>query len=282
MTEASKSPRRPYEKSTRRRELAELLLNAGYEILVAEGMGLGASELTFKRVLDHIEQTEGRKINPGSVYDRLWIDVADYQADVLAMAADNSQQRSQEWHDTEEAIDGVLAAADTTTESGRAQFIKEIARVAGKRNADSIASSNHWPLWTAVWAMYTLDNGRTTGPGSESIRAGLRDSYEATTSHYRNQYEALMTLGQIAPRSDAIPEVDDAVLVFTRLLNALAEGVALRRRYEEAETTGFNLPTGPQAEDEEWDLFGIGAWAIVRGLFAHSESGDFLTSHQPR
>ena len=64
-----------------REELREIVLEAGRDVLLSEGLGTGAEHLSFKRVLSHVERTRGIRVTNASVIGRIWVDMADYQAD---------------------------------------------------------------------------------------------------------------------------------------------------------------------------------------------------------
>ena len=269
--------RQPYQKSARRQKLAALLLDAGRELLLNEGLGLGATDLSFKRVLDHIEATRDIRISPGSVYDRLWVDVRDYQLEVLALAASGTRFRREEWDETQAAIERVLEQSDLRSERGRARCVKELARVAGRVNAELIAESADWTLWTAIWALYSLDQQRTADAGAEQIGEALSATYRQSSEHYRELYRGLVPVAKIQHCADVFPDDETAITLFARLLNALAEGSALRQRYEDGQAGTIELPTGEDGQMEEWDLFGLGAFLLARGVFCHQGSSDFLS-----
>ncbi|MBV8462367.1 MAG: hypothetical protein JO368_03680, partial [Acidimicrobiales bacterium] len=70
-----------------REELRELLVNAGVELLIDEGLGSGAGHLTFKRVFEWLEQNAGVRVTNASVIGRIWDNQSDYQTDVLVAIA---------------------------------------------------------------------------------------------------------------------------------------------------------------------------------------------------
>ncbi|HEY5109180.1 MAG TPA: hypothetical protein VII96_06170, partial [Acidimicrobiales bacterium] len=73
----------------RRDELKELLVEVGLDLLIEEGLARGTERLTFKRVFDRAADERGVRVTNASVIGRIWTDMADYQADVLAAALKN-------------------------------------------------------------------------------------------------------------------------------------------------------------------------------------------------
>ena len=68
-------------------EIRALMMTAGTELLEEEGLGIGAVDLTFKRVFDRVLATSGVRLTNGSVIRRVWENQAEFQDDVLAAIA---------------------------------------------------------------------------------------------------------------------------------------------------------------------------------------------------
>src|SRR4051794_29004890 len=117
----------------RREDLRELLLSAGAEILLEEGVGCGVDHLSFGRVFERIEARHGRRITRSSVYDRLWTSQADYQFDVLARVV--TSRPAIEAH-TYERIGLVLEAADVSSEDGRVAALHELCQLAVEQHVN--------------------------------------------------------------------------------------------------------------------------------------------------
>src|SRR5665213_2590812 len=79
-----RGPRKP---RLSRDELRALVLSAGRAILQEEGIETGTDNLTFKRVFEQVERTEGIQLTNASVIRRVWENQADFQADVLSAVA---------------------------------------------------------------------------------------------------------------------------------------------------------------------------------------------------
>ena len=63
------------------------LIAAVRAILDEDGLGIGAGDLTFKRVFDHVEATTGVRLTNASVIRRVCENQEEFQADVLAASA---------------------------------------------------------------------------------------------------------------------------------------------------------------------------------------------------
>src|ERR1700734_1429918 len=79
----------PDDRTTRRsrEEIRLLMMTAGLDLLAEEGLGIGAEELTFKRVFDRVEASTGKRLTNASVIRRVWTNQAEFQDDVLSAVA---------------------------------------------------------------------------------------------------------------------------------------------------------------------------------------------------
>ena len=70
----------------------------------------GAESLTFKKVFDRVAQDEGVRLTNASVIPRLWLNQAEFQADVLAALA--VEESEGEIDLTVDAVIPILDGAD--------------------------------------------------------------------------------------------------------------------------------------------------------------------------
>ena len=248
-----------------RSELRELILEAGYEVLLADGLGLGTDALTYKRVFDHLEQTQGIRVTRGSVHERIWDSQREFQLDVLTRAArwDATYSMGQ----TSEAVAGILATADLDTPEARSQALKEAIRVGARVNLEASESDDMWKLWEGVAAVISVQKG--IAADIDPIRAEVNASYKATTDTLVSFFDSMIDTLGLGVRPELGLTKDDAVRKYAMAVTALSEGSSLRRRYATEYTFEFDLPTGPNGEREIWDLFSLGFWALSVFFFEH-------------
>jgi hypothetical protein len=70
-----------------RADLKELMLDAGVVVLDELGVEVQISSVGYARVFEHLERTAAVKVTYGSVHERIWDSVQDYQLDVIERAA---------------------------------------------------------------------------------------------------------------------------------------------------------------------------------------------------
>jgi hypothetical protein len=244
-----------------REELRALLLQTGRTVLIEEGLGAGATTLTFKRVFERVEVETGLRLSNASIIRRVWANQADYQADVLASVA--AEDGLGEFDKTIQALGPLIDGLDLSTPEARDRSLREVCRVGGAANIFMLLESPNWSLWIAVWALATADSLRGDQQqirNQQRIRAALLDGYDGFTKLWEGAYRALAAVLGMRVRTP---------LTFRQLtvaVGALAEGCSLRQRVDR-QMLKILRPTGPKGEDQEWTLFAIGLEALLQQFF---------------
>lgn len=74
-------------KRRKRADLKHLVLDAGYDLAVSQGLGAGLETDTYASVFDYLERSSGVRVTRGSVHERIWNSQRDFQIEVLAKLA---------------------------------------------------------------------------------------------------------------------------------------------------------------------------------------------------
>ena len=172
-----------------REEIRVLLLETGRSILREEGPGSGAEVVTFKKVLERLEEEIGIRLTNASVIRRVWENQAEFQADLLVTIA--LEENQEEIDLTVGAVVPILSDADLTTVESRHAVMRELCRVGGAANLQAMRLSDNWPLWISVWGI-----ARTAQPVEEreKIRAALLAGYDAFNDRIEDAYLAITAL----------------------------------------------------------------------------------------
>ncbi len=240
-----------------REELREMLVSAGVDILLEEGLGSGAGHLTFKRVFEWLEQHTGVRVTNASVIGRIWDNQAEYQTDVLVAIA--STDGSEVLESVFRALQPLLARFDRTTVEGRWAALREMARVGGAAHVDLLANSTRWQRWVGVWALVMSGGGSDGGPAGP-VADALRRGSDAVTQRFERAYERMLSSFGFRLRAPL------TLRQLTTATGALAEGCALRYGVDPASTRRIRRPTGPGGAEQEWTLFSVGVEALVRAF----------------
>jgi hypothetical protein len=243
-----------------REELRTLLLEAGRVQVLDEGLGVGVQSLSFKKVFDRIEAETGQRLSNASVIGRIWHNQADYQADVLAKIAVTDGLG--EFDSTINALAPLIDNLDVSTPEARARALSEVCRIGGRANILRLLESPNWSVWIAVWVLAVgsdAHDGEQIGY-QQRIRDALLRGYEGFTSLWEVAYVGLAELVGMRIRAPL------SVRQLSVAVGALAEGCSLRQRVD-PDLGGILRPTGPDGEDQEWTLFGIGLEALIMHFF---------------
>ena len=239
-----------------REELRELLIAIGMSILHEEGLGTGAEGLTFKKVFDRLDAESGIRLTNASVIRRLWLNLADFQSDVLEAIA--FEENEDEIDLTVEAVGPVLDTADLRTPELRERTMRELCRVGGAANMQAVRSSDNWPLWISVWTVASL------GKESEHrkrIEAALVSGYESFSERIESVYQAMITFVGFRLRKPL------TMHQFSVAADSLGQGFGLRDRFDGTSAEPTFRPTGPKGQPQEWTLFAIAFEALVFHFF---------------
>lgn len=258
----------PKSKHTRD-ELRSLLLSAGREILLEEGLETGSVNLTFKRVFDRVEDRTGVRVTNASVIRRVWHNQAEYQADVLvAIARDEGRPETSL---TVQAVQALFDRVDLSSPQARATALSEVCRVGGTASSEAIAGSANWSLWIATVAVATA-----TGPPGQRqrIREALWDGVETVTKFWEQNLE------QIVGRLGLRLRPGLTMRQFTRAVTSYAQGCALQQRIS-GRIERITRPTGPDGEDQEWTLFAAGLEGMFHQFFEPEPEPDHAPGVPP-
>jgi hypothetical protein len=238
-----------------REDLRLLLLEEGRRVLLEDGLGPNASNLTFKKVFERVEARTGVRITNASVIRRVWDNQSEYQADVLAAIAQDETRN--EVGSGEDAILAALVDLDLSTPDARSRALREICRVGGNATNAAIHDSPNWPLWITVVSMATAT---ATPEQQQRIKLALINSYKSVYQDRTTIFEAMMPVFGMRLRPPW------SVEQFTVAVTAFSEGCSIRQHITE-ETETIHRPTGPDGEDQEWSLLSVGIEALVHQFF---------------
>lgn len=108
----AKKKRRP------RAELKELMLQGGVEVLQDLGVETQLSSVSYAKVFEHVERTQGVRITYGSVHERIWNSLQEYQLAVIERAGVWDQSTSGDhdysWADWLQTMVALSSATDET------------------------------------------------------------------------------------------------------------------------------------------------------------------------
>ena len=234
-----------------RDELRDLVLQAGRDVLLSEGLGTGAEHLTFKRVLAHVEATTGIRVTNASVIRRIWDNQEEFQLEVIRTIVDD--QGDAEVEATSEAFDEALAIMDLSTPELRRASLAELIRVTCARYIESAAGSG--AAIQMALATYMSANLHTSA-GSPLVEP-FQTTNDRLTVEYMELYKAGLEL--VGWRVKPGLSLEDGAAT----VSALAEGVLMRKIAEPAVLATITQVRPMDGAVVEWTLLAIGMDQIV-------------------
>ncbi len=224
----------------------DLLVGAGRAILEEEGLAVGAGDLTFKRVFDHVEATTGARLTNVSVIRRVWENQEDFRADVLASIA-STADASGELDRTFEVLAPLLDTSDLSSPETRIRSLCELARVGGEAGMRARLETRDWSLWIGVWVLVL-----TTAPTGRNrrIRDALTGGLLTATDEWEHLFAGLCAHLGLRVRAPL------TLRQFTVAVSAMVEGIALRQGGD-PDLPMIGRPTGPDGSLQQWTLFGV-------------------------
>ena len=254
----------------RREQLRQLLIDVGLDLLLDEGLARGTERLTFKRVFERVNEERGVRVTNASVIGRIWSDMADYQADVLAAALENVDQSGVE--ETIQASANALAVADLDRLAGRRAAVTEVVRVTCAAHLEALTLSR-----TASLTIGLRGLGVSRLPSDEGAPAAesLRRAYEM----YCIRWD--FALGRAFEVLGVRMRPGVGIRQLSMLAISLAEGSTIWDRVDPTMSRQLLLPTGSEGEKQEWTLFALGLDALVWQLAELDEDWTSGSSGNP-
>ncbi len=235
-------------------ELRELVLASGRGILRSQGLGTGVERLTFKKVLDHLQETEGIRITQASLIRRVWTNQEEFQRDVVESIIRDESER--EISSVGDSLSGTFARIDLSSPEMRRASLAELIRA----STEDYLSLTDSPLSTIQTALIACALAGGDAGTDDEFLAIIGRATERLTHFYVELYEsALEFIGFRVRPGMRIEQMAITIL-------SLGEGSLLRRSTNPDVFDPIVLPRELDGMDVDWDLFGFGVKAIVEAF----------------
>lgn len=234
-----------------REELRDLVLDAGREVLLSEGLGTGAEHLSFKRVLSHLAAARGIRVTNASVIGRIWENQEEFQLDVVSSVA--GIQGDEEVAVTLDAFLPVLGLIDTSTPERRRASLAELIRVSCDRYISAASTSLNAIQMALITYVAASKSSGADNPLIESFRVINR----RLTERYAEMYSiGLQACGWRVREPFTMYDV-------ATLVSAVAEGILMHRLVDPGSFRPVVRPSPVAEGDVEWNQLGVTMDALV-------------------
>jgi len=230
------------------------VLASGREILRSQGLGTGVERLTFKKVLDHLQETEGIRITQASLIRRVWTNQDDFQRDVIESII--SEEGEREVGFVSDSLLETFARIDLSSPEIRQASLAELVRVSTQ---DYLVLTGS-PLSTIQTALIACALAGGNAGADDQFLTMFEEAAARLTRHYSELYgSALEFIGFRIRPGMRIKQMVVAILSF-------GEGSLLRRSTSRDAFAPIALQRELDGVDVDWDLFGFGVKAIVEAF----------------
>ncbi len=242
-----------------REALRELMLSAGRDILVEDGLGIGPETLTFKKAFARVEARTGIRITNASVIGRVWTNQEEYRSEVVGRTAAAILNAESDLLDDDyvrlyQGVVDVLGQVDLSTTAGRQSVLREMIRQTNGRGAGGQNDGPSTAVRTIVWMMAAF-----SGPETRSNEQ-LQASYGQVLAAYMHLDQQVASTFGVRLRPGL------SLRTFSQAHLALIEGSVVRRGVSEEPEPAL-LPTGPGGSLQEWNHVALSTEALVRLYF---------------
>jgi len=253
-----------------RDETRALMLDAGMEVLLRDGINLGASTLRYADAFELLKNERDIKVTRGSVHERIWSSQEAWQFDVLAASINSSEaiRRSA----TNTAVAEHIAELPVDTETERWNLLAESCRVGSHAFLKTIEDHPPVRLFPTVIAAWKASANNVAE--YDQLSRLLAETQRSAVQDLQDGLTGLLELADLEVEPSHGLSFNAAVRFYSVNTTALAYSHTLRSLHDPAlaEPISARCPDGAQ---RDWNHLGLGNWLVARGLFRtrHREAG---------
>ena len=256
-----------------------MVVAAGVEIFLRDGIGLQAESLTYAKVFDHIRETRDIRLHRATVHPDLWDSQDRFRSDVLAEAARYGIDESLSVMKQAMAAQRVTRRPDGSVNVRQLILDNSLATVSAQMNV--AATSPVYKRWQSIKAaaLSPMPNDRM-----DVIRAAINTRYEEMLDVFGDTYRSVLPLVGLRVNPELRMSDDQAYHLFSAICATLSSGSDFNIGAG-AELAARKVPL-PRADDsgrcDLWPIPAIGALAALDLLFVPVDgSGQDGSTAQP-
>ena len=241
------------------------MIEAGVEVLLRDGIGVGATTFRYRDAFARLAD-DGIKVTRGSVHERIWSTQLAWQLDVLSeLIARNDQERRLA---IANAITEPLLALPTETMAQRQLVMAEAARLGGLVFVDSVTTNTSYRLFPALVAAWKASNADL--PEHDRLGEILRDLQRMATQRFRSEVTVLVGHLDLRANPDCGLDLSETLRAYCAISTSLAFAHATRLGADPALSDDI-MATCPDGETRRWNILGLSNWMVGRQLFVDRE-----------
>lgn len=243
------------------------MLEAGVEVLLRDGITLGASTFRYADAFELLQEEHGIRVTRGSIHERIWSSQEAWQLDVLT--ASISKTMAGRRLAVSGAVTERLGEMPMATATDRLNVLAETFRVGSLAFLDSVDVDPSYRLFPVVVAAWKASTNNV--PEFDDLGRLLAEVQQIATQDLQQEMTELLSAVQFDGAPQRGMTLKAAIRVFCINATALAYSHTLRCRHDPVLLERFQARC-PDGEHRPWNHLGLGLWLIARGLF--SDRGD--------
>lgn len=255
-----------------RDETKNLMLDAGVEVLLRDGIGIGASTFRYRDAFELLA-TRGIKVTRGSVHERIWSSQLAWQLDVLSELIERNEEERQ--LKLADAIGSRLASMPTATSIERQTVFSEAARLGSLIFIEEVVDTPAYRLFPTLVATWKASANDI--PERQRLGEILSQNQQRATDRLRADLLGLITYLDMRPHPRRGLDRDEAIRAFCATSSAIGYSHTIRIGDDPRLTDDVMMP-GPDGVVRRWNLLGVANWIIGRQLFVDREWSADQTS----
>lgn len=248
-----------------RDETRTLMLEAGSDVLLRDGIGFGASTFRYADAFALLREERDIKVTRGSVHERIWSSQEAWQLDVLAASIERNEAGRRSFVDA--AVIERFSELPVETPVDRLNALAESCRVGSLTFLETVEANPSFRLLPTVVSAWKASSNPL--PEFDRLGAMLIEIQRATYGELRSSMAVLLTALQLDGPAARGLTFDDAVGAYCINATALAYSHTLRSRHDPVLMQRISA-RGPDGEHRPWNHLGLSLWLIARGLFRPS------------
>ncbi len=245
-----------------RDETKQLMIEAGSEVLLRDGIGMGASTIRYPDVFALLAEEHGIKVTRGSVHGRLWSSQLAWQLDVLSEDVRRTQATRRQA--VAVAITERLAALPIETIEERTHVFWEAARVGSLVFIEQgLANPDHrlFPTLVAAWKASADDL-----PEHDRLGEILRALQADASAKLIDDITTLTNYLQLRANPAHGLTLTEAIRAYCATTLALGYGQTIRLEHDPALSEVLQVRS-PNGDSLPWNFFGLANLLLARSLF---------------
>lgn len=260
--EPTTEPQAPGGRRTRE-QLRGLVLTAGVEVLLRDGLNLQPESLKYASVLAHIKEQQGVVLFRSSVHNRLWSSNEEYWLDVMTRGIEPVPKATSTADDTEQLLSTRSADGPSTITM---QEIHDLVRYFVPVQIDDLLQSRDHVRFQQIKA--ALANHRPS-PAVDTLKKRVSASHHSRIDRYKAAIHDYLIENGFEVRPGPGLSADQALEAMTVLSLASTTGAIFDQMAGvQASTLVFRLPrTDEPDKSEEWTPPAVAVRAFFEGLF---------------